>query len=278
MLDVTENGPSVEDAQGQQLVSVYVSTEADGEEVLVELQEGMKRIPADLAGETCLAVEHSIVDDQEWAEAWKQFYHPIKLGQRLVIKPTWEPWPPVDEPDAAQPDDLIIELDPEMAFGTGTHQTTQLCLIALEDLVKPGQRVADIGCGSGILSVGAALLGAGEVMAVDVDPVAVSTSITNAARNLVDERIRVTQGDINAAGSGPFQIIVANVNAPVVSAIAPKAFELLCEGGYYLPSGTIEQYEEDVAKALRATGFQIADTRRLEGWVCFVARKPGKDE
>ncbi len=274
MLEVTGAGPSVEDCGALKLVRSYVAVGPEAEEGHRTLVSRMMDIPAYLGGNSPIVVERDIVRDENWAQAWKEFYHPLRIGRRLVIKPSWEPWPPVDDPDAARPEDVVIELDPQMAFGTGTHPTTQLCLVALEDLVTPGARVLDVGCGSGILSLSAVLLGAASAVAVDVDPVAVETAGANAAKSGVGESVEVRRGDITVVPEEGFDLVVANINAPIVCQIASEAWRRLRPGGYFIASGIIETLMESPLTAIKDAGFHVPDIRRQEDWVAILGRRP----
>lgn len=272
MLDVTDAGPAVEEAGDNQRVSVYLPQGADLAGICTQLEAALQRVPEELSGGP-LTVEQLLVREEDWAHAWKEFYHPMRLGCRLVIKPTWEPWPPADDPSAAREDDLVIELDPQMAFGTGSHPSTQLCLVAVEDLVLPGHRVLDVGCGSGILSLAAAALGASQVIAVDVDPVAVETSRNNIGVSPFAPRIDVRAGSLEAVPEEGFDVIVANINVPVVCQIAADVFARLKTGGYLIAAGIVETYLPAPVRAVEAAGFVIPDIRRQEGWACIIARK-----
>jgi ribosomal protein L11 methyltransferase len=275
MLDLFPAGPSTEETPEGTLACAYLPECHDVAETLRALEARLAAIPDDLTDGVLLAVKQGTVHEEDWAHAWKEFYHAFRLGGRLVIKPTWRAWPPADDPGAARPDDLIIELDPEMAFGTGTHATTQLCLRALEQDVRPGDRVLDVGCGSGILSIAAAKLGARFVSAVDLDPVAVSTTQANAARNGVGETLEVGRGGIAAAAAGPYDVIVANVNPPVVAAIAGEVAGRLRPGGLYLASGTLDEHVESVTAAIVGAGLEGVRVDHQEGWACMVSRQPG---
>lgn len=274
MMEVTGAGPVVEDTGQDKLVSAYVAAGPEAEGHHTRLRTRLLDIPGYLSGGERLAIAHELVQDEDWEQVWKEFYHPLRVGRRLVITPSWEPWPPVDDPAAARPDDIVIELDPEMAFGTGNHATTQLCLCVLEDLVQPGATVLDIGCGSGILSIAAARLGATRIVAIDVDPVAVATATTNSARNQVAASVQVRRGDLSSVTDGPFDLVVANVNAPVVDEIAGDVFAGLAPGGYYAASGLIERSVAGTTATQVAAGFAVVDVRRLEGWACVLGRRP----
>jgi ribosomal protein L11 methyltransferase len=275
MLDLFPAGPSSEETPEGTRVCGYLPDGHDVAATLSALEARLAAIPGDLTGGTPPAVSQGSVREEDWAHAWKEFYHAFRLDGRLVIKPTWRAWPPAGDPGAARPDDLIIELDPEMAFGTGTHATTQLCLRALEAELRPGDRVLDVGCGSGILAIAAARLGARFVSAVDLDPVAVSTTLANAARNGVGETLEVARGGLAAAAQGPFDLIVANVNPPVVAAIAGDVAHLLAPGGLYLASGTSDEHAESVTVAVVDAGLELVRVDHQEGWACMVARRPG---
>lgn len=204
-------------------------------------------------------------DDEDWANAWRQYFKPMKLGRRLVIKPSWETYEPIG-------DDLILELDPGMAFGTGGHPTTRLCLSALEDCVRPGMRIADIGTGSGILSIAAARLGASVVYATDIDPLPLRVARENVAHNGLADTIRVlelAEFDRTAAGC---DVVVANIVANTIVEIAPSIPGRLAADGVFIASGIVEEHEETVRAALEAVGLQWIDTLREDIWVCLTSR------
>lgn len=200
--------------------------------------------------------------EEDWATAWKRFYRPLRVGRRFVVCPSWEAY----APGAA---DLVLSLDPGMAFGTGLHPTTQLCLEALEETARGGERWLDWGTGSGILAIAAAFLGAGSVDALDNDPVAVEAARENVARNGVDAVARVERGDLPA--SGEYDGIVANILAPPIVAAASQLRALLRPGGRLIVSGLTTAHEAEVEEALRAAGFGAAGRSQREDWVCLVA-------
>lgn len=208
------------------------------------------------------------VQEEDWATAWKEYFHPVRAGERIVIKPSWRDY------DAA-PDDIIIELDPGMAFGTGTHQTTAMCLRLLEDTVTPGCRVFDVGTGSGILAVAAAKLGAGAVRAVDLDPVAVRVASENVAINDACGAVEVGEGDLLAGFGGQADIVVANIIADIIIGLSPDVPARLKDGGAFIASGIIAERLSDVTAAVLESG--LVPERVLEegGWVALLARKGG---
>lgn len=206
------------------------------------------------------------VAEEDWADAWKQYFKPQRIGQRLVVKPGWEDFSPA-------PGDLVIEIDPGMAFGTGLHATTRLCLRALEECLSPGMAVADIGTGSGILAVAAAKLGAGSVAATDNDPLAVKIARENVARNGVADR--VTAQEAAHPPSGPFGLIVANILADVILGMRTALHDALAPGGLLIASGIIDSRADEVRRGLERTGLAIAGTDTEAEWVAIRAAKPG---
>lgn len=217
-------------------------------------------------------IEHSIalatIKEEDWADNWKQYYKPEHIGQRLVIRPTWEPYHP-------QHDELV--LDPGSAFGTGQHETTRLCLELLEQHVRPGARVLDMGCGSGILSIAALKLGAARAVAIDIDPYAVHTAARNAEINGFGiELFRPLVGNITAdlalsgaVGDG-YELIVANIVADVIIAMRELFFQKLKMAGTLIVSGIIDARADETEQALCAAGFVVRERRQLRGWVALV--------
>ncbi|MCM3611304.1 50S ribosomal protein L11 methyltransferase [Planococcus sp. MERTA32b] len=210
----------------------------------------------------------SEVNEEEWATAWKKYYHPVKISQRFTIVPTWETYNPVSS------DELIIELDPGMAFGTGTHPTTVMSLQALEKTVKPGERVIDIGTGSGVLAIGAALLGAKEVHALDLDDIAVKAAGINVKLNKVQDRVTVAGGNLVDTIDEPGDVVVANILAEIIMSFTDDAFTVVKPGGYYITSGIISAKKNDVKEALEGSGFVIEDIMMMEDWVTIISKKP----
>jgi len=204
------------------------------------------------------------VQEEDWANNWKAYFKPIRVGQRLVVIPTWEEYD-------LQEGDLPLHLDPGMAFGTGTHPTTGLCLRWLEKLVKPGDRVLDVGTGSGILAIAAKRLGAGDVVGIDIDPVAVKVAQENAAQNQV--QVDVRHGTIDQVEKDENDLVIANIIASIIIDILPDVAERMKSGARFLASGIIAEKKQQVLDALTATWLLPVEAREENGWVAIVAVK-----
>ncbi|EGO63308.1 50S ribosomal protein L11 methyltransferase [Acetonema longum] len=211
-------------------------------------------------------IQRREVQDEDWALSWKNYFHPVKVGEKVVIKPSWEELEPL-------PDDIVVELDPGMAFGTGTHATTSMCIRALEELVKPeaGMTVFDVGTGSGVLAIVCAKLGAKMVQAVDLDTVAVRVAAENVAANHVTDRVTVLAGDLLSGVSGKADLIVANIIADVIIHMLPMVREKLTVGGFFVASGIIVERLADVTAAMQEQGFQMEKVIEEGGWAAIVA-------
>lgn len=201
-------------------------------------------------------------ENTDWENEWKKYYHPIAAGERLVIVPAWQDYDPAAE-------EVIVRIDPGLAFGTGTHESTRLCLGLIEQYLRAGDAVLDVGTGSGILAIAAKKLGAAQVRGLDIDPVAVRSAGENALMNGVE--IEFETAEI-AGEKGSFQLIVANIVADVILSIAPDAFKRLSPGGLLIASGIIREREGEVAEALRAVGFTQVESRAEGEWcaLCFT--------
>ena len=204
------------------------------------------------------------VEQEDWQNAWKKYYHAMDIGQRLAIVPGWEEY---------QTDRTVITMDPGMAFGTGPHETTSLCLETLDAIVQGGERMLDIGTGSGILAIAALKLGAAEAEGVDIDPMCVRTAGENAQRNGVQDRFKVLVGDLSDKASGVYNIITANIVASAILSLAPHVPALMAPGAVFIASGIIDTRKEEVLAGLRAAGLDPFEVHEKRGWVCIVCRK-----
>ncbi|API90581.1 ribosomal protein L11 methyltransferase [Virgibacillus pantothenticus] len=212
----------------------------------------------------------SEVHEEEWATAWKKYYKPVKISKRITITPTWEDYQPVDT------DEIIIELDPGMAFGTGTHPTTVLSIQALEQFLHKNDTVIDVGSGSGVLSIAAALLGATRVYAYDLDDVAVKSTVLNAKLNQLEEKIIAKQNNLLDHVKVEADLIVSNILAEVIVRFIEEAWERLKFGGYFITSGITQSKKQLVKEHLEQQGFEIIQVNELEDWVSIVALKPNQ--
>jgi len=203
---------------------------------------------------------------ENWATSWKAFYKPEKIGVRVVIKPSWEDY-------QEQKDDVVVEMDPGMAFGTGNHPTTAMCIRALEEYVFPQCRVLDVGTGSGILAVTAAKLGAGKVLAVDHDPISIDATRQNIDLNRVEDQVSVLQEDLVSGIEEKVDIIVANIIADVIIKLIPQALPLLDKNSIFIASGIIKERQSEVEEVFRHHAFSIEKTLQEGEWVAFIARR-----
>lgn len=204
------------------------------------------------------------VYEKDWAEAWKKYYKPITIGEKIVIKPTWEDY-------EKRNGEIIIEMDPGMAFGTGTHETTAMCIEALETYVKENDLVYDIGCGSGILSILAVKLGAKKAIGVDLDELCIKVSKENIILNKVEDLVEIKQGNLLDVVHGRADIIVSNIIAEVIIHMVDSLKDYLKEEGIFIASGIIAEKLDLVEKALIENGFKIIDTKIMGEWVSIVS-------
>ncbi|MED3571569.1 50S ribosomal protein L11 methyltransferase [Cytobacillus praedii] len=212
-------------------------------------------------------VSISEVNEEEWATAWKKYYHPVKISERFTIVPTWEDYTPVSS------DELIIELDPGMAFGTGTHPTTVMCIQALERTVNAGDKVVDVGTGSGVLSIAAAMLGAEKVTALDLDEVAVNSARLNIELNKVHHAVDVKQNNLLDGVEPGADIVVANILAEVILRFTDDVSSTVKQDGYFIASGIIQPKKQEVKEAMIDAGFEIAETLQMEDWVAIIGKR-----
>ena len=204
------------------------------------------------------------VEQEDWQNGWRKYYHPMDIGKRLAIVPSWQEY---------DTDRVKLILDPGLAFGTGGHETTSLCLEALDERVRGGERVLDIGTGSGILAIAALKLGAGRAEGVDIDPVAVRTAGENAALNGVADKLTVLVGDLSDKASGRYDIITANIVANAIISLAPAVPGLMAENAAFIASGIIDSRKDEVIAALEAAGLTVQEVKEKRGWECIICKK-----
>ncbi|MEG0766964.1 MAG: 50S ribosomal protein L11 methyltransferase, partial [Clostridia bacterium] len=247
------------------LVRAYFAADACAGERIASVRERLAQaedVGFDM-GSLALALQN--VREEDWAENWKQYYKPFRAGKTLVVKPTWEPYD-------AQAGDCVMEIDPGMAFGTGTHETTAMCLTLVERYMRPDMTVLDVGTGSGILSIAAALLGARRVLAVDLDPTAVRVARENIEHNHLAQVVEAREGDLLAGVDIRADLVVANIIANVIILLSPAVGAHLKPGGVFLCSGIIREREQDVRDALQAAGYCPIDALYQGEWVALAAK------
>lgn len=204
------------------------------------------------------------INEEDWANGWKKYYKPVKPGEKVVIKPTWEEY-------EAGAGEVIVELDPGMAFGTGTHETTVMCVKLLEKYVKSGSTVFDVGCGSGILGITAVKLGAGKVVCVDIDELSCKVSRENAELNKVEDRLDVRCGNLLDVVDDKADVIVANIIADIIISFSGDAMSFLNKDGIFISSGIIRDRRDDVLKKLEEEGFKVLGTLTMGEWCAIAA-------
>lgn len=265
--------PDPVDTDGSAKVHFYMEPEnCDPEKVMLQVQDVLQEAKqfGNIGKGT---VTLSETEDKDWINNWKTFFHPFRAADNIVIKPTWVDY------EKENDDDILIEIDPGIAFGTGSHETTKLCIQALDKYVKAGDSVLDVGCGSGILSIASLKLGASHATAIDIDEVAVKVAAENMAVNKIPPNsYSLFDGDLITnsflkvkAGTG-HDIIVANILADVIIPLSSVVRPHLKKGGLYITSGIINTKEEEVREALIENGFEILSVNYMKEWCCFVAR------
>lgn len=265
--------PDLEEDDGKAYVSFYIEPEKDHDSTLEEVLAAVREL-ADFVDIGEATIEKSQTEDIDWMNNWKKYWKPFKVDEHIIIKPTWETVENVPE------DTLVVKLDPGTAFGTGTHHTTRLCITQLKKYMQPGQEVLDVGCGSGILSIIALLLGAKEASATDVDIHAVEAAVENARVNGIESDVyTVLTGDVisdadfrHKVGEHKFDMVLANIFAEIIIPLSGVVKEMMKPGALFITSGIIDEREEDVRKALTENGFEIMEVTHSGGWVSFTAR------
>ncbi len=276
LVEATGRGVSLTESDEQMTITGYLYGHQPNAEA--ELREQFSELAANLGMAGAFQLSVSEVAEADWLGEWRDSYRPLRVGRRLVIKPSWHTWPPTDGSLPAFDDDIVIEMDPQMAFGTGNHPTTQSCLEVLEDNIRPGCTVADVGCGSGILSIAAVKLGAATAVAIDNDPIAVQIAQANAADNLVAGQVKVILGEALKATGEQFDIVLANINTPTIVALSGNLAQHTARGGCVVVSGIPVVRADRVTSTLRQAGLWVTETRVQGSWVAIVAERPGNTQ
>ncbi|MEE1320399.1 MAG: 50S ribosomal protein L11 methyltransferase [Acutalibacteraceae bacterium] len=243
------------------IVHVYIAPQENPQEAVAFLRErySAEGIDSEILLNQCR--------NEDWENNWKQYFHPIPVGEKLLIRPTWE-----DEYEAG--DRKVLNIEPGLAFGTGTHETTRLCLQTLEKYIEEGTTVLDIGCGSGILSLAALLLGAKQVTGVDIDALAVKTAQENGEANGFSEpEYKILQGNLTDKVEGKFDLVVANIVADVIIMFCKDVASFMKDDAVFITSGIIDTREQDVIDAFNKYSFEIKARHTEGGWVCFECKK-----
>jgi ribosomal protein L11 methyltransferase len=269
-IELLDEGQEYRVLSGQPVkVRAYLPIDGKEEEVRQRVAEGLWHLSS-LGPQFVGELQTRIVNEEDWANAWKDYYHVTHIGKRLVIRPSWREYTPKD-------DEVVIELDPGMAFGTGLHPTTRMCLEQVEQRVWPGLRVLDVGTGSGILALAAAKLGAASVYCIDNSSVAVESAIANAAVNQLSERISVVLGVLDDAEAtrlaGQFDLVLANIIARVIGSIAPYLARVLTPGGILITGGIIEERRHEAEQPLLDAGLKLVQQVMIDDWVTLIMRK-----
>lgn len=246
------------------LIKAYFSEEEDLDKKVENIKNSIKNHPN--LKEENHKITITQVDEDDWAESWKQYYKPLRIGENIIIKPTWEDYEIKEK-------DIIIELDPGMAFGTGTHETTMMCTEALEKYVTNNNIVYDIGTGSGILSIVAAKLGAKKVIGVDLDLLCVKVAKENINLNNVDNIVEIKNGDLLEVIEDKADIIVSNIIAEVIAGMTKDLKRYLNDDGIFIASGIILEKLHLVQDSLIQNGFKIIDIKKTDVWACVIATK-----
>ncbi len=259
----------LEQKYGEAIVKAYLPESEDLLDRIELIKENVERIPLYDLDKGSGEVTTSEVFEEDWENSWKKYYKPKKVGKKIVVKPSWESYTAAEE-------EIIIELDPGMAFGTGTHETTMLCLQNLEKYVQTDSTVFDIGCGSGILSIAAAKLGASKVIGVDIDDVAVMTSQKNVLENHVEDIVEIKKGNLMDVVDEKADVIVSNIIAEIIIEMAADVTYFLKEDGVFIASGIILEKVDPVLRALEENGLQTVIVDKMGEWASIVSRVKGE--
>jgi len=262
---------------GETRVKIYLSNNASGNETLLAVRESIEQLKALDTDNSFGRLEIALVgmDEEDWANNWKKYFKPLKVGEKILIKPEWEPLSENEE------NRIVFSINPGMLFGTGSHESTRLCIEAAEHYVKNNLQILDLGCGSGILSIIALLLGAKNALAVDIDPNCVQVAYENAQRNCIGhDRYTVISGNVitdesvkKEIGFEKYDVVFANIVADVIIALSSIMLKQLKAGGVLICSGIIDERRDEVKAVLEAEGFKVIEVKEERGWVALVLKK-----
>ena len=269
-IELVDEGQEYRVLTGQPVkVHAYLPIDGKEEAARQQVAEGLWHLSS-LGPQFVGDLQTRVVHEEDWANAWKDYYHVTHIGQRLVIRPSWREYIPKNN-------EVVLELDPGMAFGTGLHPTTRMCLEQIEQHMRAGMRVLDVGTGSGILALAAAKLGAANVHCIDNSSVAVESAVANAEMNHLSDRVNVVLGVLDETEasrlSGQYDLVLANIIARVISSIASNLAQVLAPDGILITSGIIEDRRHEAEKPLLATGLKLIDQVMIDDWVTLIMQK-----
>ncbi len=270
--ELTDDGQDYRVLYGQPVkIHAYMPIDGKEEAARQQIEQGLWHLSS--LGEHFVGeMQTRVVDEEDWANAWKDYYHVTHIGRRLVIRPSWREYTPKEH-------EVVVTLDPGMAFGTGVHPTTRMCLEQVERRVQAGMRVLDVGTGSGILVLAAAKLGAQQVDAIDNSSVAAESAIANVAMNDLGDRIKVVLGvldEVEAEGmAGRYDLVLANILAHIIGAIAPHLARVLAPQGLVVVSGIIEARRHEAEGPLLESGLELVEEVKIDDWLALVYAKRG---
>ena len=292
-IEIEDHVPLTEDEKRQMYVDILPDTIPDDGTAIIRFYRDTEENPEEFIQKVTAAldelksfmdigdgiIEISETADKDWINNWKEFFHTFRVSDKLIIKPTWEP--KVNLPDYKS-DDIVIDIDPGTAFGTGSHETTKLCLLALEKYITAKSNLLDVGCGSGILSIAAVKYGAKHALGIDIDQYALPSTIENRdINNVPADKFEAICGNIlddenlqQQVGYECYDIAVANILANVIIPLSAEVGKHIKPGGLFISSGIINTAADDVKNAITDNGFEIIETATLGDWYCFVAKKP----
>ena len=269
-IELIDEGQEYRVLTGQPVkVHAYLPIDGKEEQTRHQVAQGLWHLSS-LGSQFVGDLQTRVVHEEDWANAWKDYYHVTHIGKRLVIRPTWRDYTP-------KSDEVVLELDPGMAFGTGLHPTTRMCLEQVEQRTRPGMRVLDVGTGSGILALAAAKLGAASVYCIDNSSVAVESATANALTNHLSDRVTVNLGVLDDSKStrltNQYDLVLANIIARVIGSIAPNLAQVLVPGGIVITSGIIEERRHEAEQPLLAAGLKLIDQEMIDDWVTLIMQK-----